>query len=539
MTSKKTLWAFLLTLVLAMFLAACAGGSEDEGGGADEGGGSDEGTGEEAAAGGDLMLNVLSDVSSLDPHGSNDVPSSNVQANIYETLIFQDENNELQPMLAESWEPVDDLTWEFKLREGVKFHDGSDFTAEVVKANLDRVLDPAVASPRGFLYEMITEVTVVDDYTVQITTEYPFAPLLAHLTHSGGAMISLDAIEADYAAMEEGSEPGSVIAQNPVGTGFMQFDSWTPGEEVVLTKFDEYWGEPAGIDSATFRVVPESATRLAELETGNAHIIDPVQPNEVSRVDNLDGASMNIQSSTSLAYLGFNMDKEPFNDVRVRQAISMAIDKQSIIEGIYEGYGIEAIGPIPPGVFGFNESVEPLQYDMDQARALLEEAGLADGFETSIWTNDNPQREAIAILVQEALAELNITVDIQILEFGAFLEQTAAGQHDMFILGWSTPTGDADYATYALFHSSQVGDPGNRSFLRDDEVDQLLEAGRQETDQDARADIYLQLQERLVELAPMAYINHTEYLTGVSDNVQGFSILPNGLYQLKDVTISE
>ncbi|AJD92443.1 glutathione-binding protein gsiB precursor [Jeotgalibacillus malaysiensis] len=544
MTSKKTLWAFLLTLVLAMFLAACAGGSDDadsgDGGSTDDGGSeTEDGATAEGGSGGDLMLNVLSDASSLDPHGSNDVPSSNIQANIYETLVFQNADNEIEPLLAESWEAVDDLTWEFKLREDVTFHDGSAFNAEVVKANLDRVLDPDVASPRGFLYEMITEVNVIDEYNVQIVTEYPFAPLLAHLSHSGGGMISMDAIEADYAAMEEGSEPGSVIAQEPVGTGFFKFESWTPGEEIVLSNNEEHWDGGAQVDTVTFRVVPESGTRVAELETGNAHIIDPLQPNEVSRVDNLDNASAQIQGSTSLSYLGFNMEQEPFDNQQVRQAISMAVDKASIIEGIYEGYGVPAVGPIPPGVFGYDESVEPLEYNMDEARALLEEAGFADGFSTTIMTNDNPQRVDTAVLVQEALAELNIDVEIEVVEFGSFLDETAAGNHDMFILGWSTPTADADYATYALFHSSQVGAPGNRSFLQDDEVDSLLDQGRQETDQDARAEIYSQLQERLVEVAPMVYIHHQEYLTGVSDNVSGFSTLPNGLYQLKDVTISE
>ncbi|WP_342365043.1 glutathione ABC transporter substrate-binding protein [Jeotgalibacillus proteolyticus] len=540
MKNKKTLWAFLLTLVLAMFLAACAGGSDDAGDTENGNGNDGETAGEgDAAEGGDLLLMVLSDASSLDPHGSNDVPSSNVQANIYETLVFQNADNEIEPLLAEEWENIDDLTWQFKLREDVTFHDGAAFNAEAVKANLDRVLDEAVASPRGFLYEMITEVNVVDEYTVEIVTEYPFAPLLAHLSHSGGGMISPDAIAADYEAMEGGDEPGSVISQGPVGTGFFKFQDWTPGEEVILEKNEEYWGEPANVDTVTFRVVPESGTRIAELENGVAHIIDPVQPNEVARVDALDNAGMSIQGSTSLSYLGFNVEKEPFNDVRVRQAISHAIDKQAIIEGIYDGYGTPAVGPIPPGVFGFDDSVEPLDYNMDEAKALLEEAGYGDGFSTTIWTNDNPQRIDTATVVQEALAELNITVTIEQMEFGAYLEQTAAGEHDMFILGWSTPTADADYATYALFHSSQVGQPGNRSFLQDPELDELLDAGRRETDQDARAAIYLDVQEKLVELAPMVYIHHQEYLTGVSNNVSGFSTLPNGIYQLHEVSISE
>lgn len=543
--NKKSLLFLLLTLMLALVLAACAGGSDNENTTEDpaeetEGTEGTEGTENAGAEGGDLILAVLSDASSLDPAGSNDVPSSVVQANIYETLVNRDENNEIVPGLAESWEQVDETTWSFKLREGVTFHDGEEFNAEVVKANLDRILDPAVASPRLFLFEMITNVEVVSDYEVNITTEYPFAPLLAHLSHNGGGMVSPASIEADYEALNGGADPGSVISENPVGTGFFQFDSWTPGSEIKLVKNENYWGEDgAKVDSVTFRVVPDSQVRAADLETGNVHIIDPVQPNEVERINNSGVATVNQKASSSLAYLGFNTEKEPFNDPLVRQAISKAIDREAIISGIYDNYGIPAIGPLAPGIFGYTEDIDVVEYNMDEARALLEEAGMADGFSTTIWTNDNPQRQAIAVLVQEALAELNITVEIEVMEFGTYLEQTAAGQHDMFILGWSNPTGDADYGMYALFHSSQKGNPGNRSFYENAEVDALLDQGRQEADPAAREAIYAEVAQLLTDDAPMAFLLHTEYLTGVSDNVQGFDIGTDGIYQLRNVTINE
>ncbi|OZS76724.1 glutathione ABC transporter substrate-binding protein [Tetzosporium hominis] len=543
--NKKSLLFLLLTLMLALVLAACAGGSDSENTSEEpteetDGTEGSEGTASEGAEGGDLILAVLSDASSLDPAGSNDVPSSVVQANIYETLVNRDENNEIVPGLAESWEQVDDTTWSFKLREGVMFHDGEEFNAEVVKMNLDRILDPAVASPRLFLFEMITNVEVVSDYEVNITTEYPFAPLLAHLSHNGGGMVSPASIEADYEALNGGSDPGSVISQNPVGTGFFKFESWNPGSEIKLVKNEDYWGEEgAKVDSVTFRVVPDSQVRAADLETGNVHIIDPVQPNEVERINNSGVASVNQKASSSLAYLGFNTEKAPFDDPLVRQAISKAIDREAIISGIYDNYGIPAIGPLAPGIFGYTEDIDAIEYNMDEAKALLEEAGMADGFETTLWTNDNPQRQAIAVLVQEALAELNITVEIEVMEFGTYLEQTAAGQHDMFILGWSNPTGDADYGMYALFHSSQKGNPGNRSFYENPEVDELLDQGRREADPAAREAIYAEVAQLLTDDAPMAFLLHTEYLTGVADNVQGFDIGTDGIYQLRDVTINE
>ena len=537
--TKKSLWALLLTLALALVLAACAGGGDDAGDEPAEEDPDGEETGGEAAAGGDLILAVLSDASSLDPHGSNDVPSSVVQANIYETLVNRNENNEIVEGLASSWEQVDETTWTFTLQEGVTFHDGEEFNAEVVKMNLDRVRDEAIASPRYFLYEMITDVEVTGDYEVQITTEYPFAPLLAHLSHNGGGMISPAAIEADYAAMDEGSDPGSVISEAPVGTGFFVFDSWQVGSEIRLTKNEEYWGEAAKVDTVAFRVVPDSQVRTADLETGNVHIIDPVQPNEVERINNSGAGSVLQKASSSLAYLGFNTEKEPFNDPLVRQAISLAVDREAIISGVYEDYGIAAIGPLAPGIFGYTEDIDAVEYNMDEARALLEEAGMADGFSTSIWTNDNPQRQAMAVLIQESLAELNIEVEIEVMEFGAYLEQTAAGQHDMFILGWSNPTGDADYGTYALFHSSQKGNPGNRSFYENPDVDALLDEGRREADPAAREEIYAEVAQLLTDDAPMAFLLHTEYLVGIADNVSGFDIDTSGIYQLQNVTIEQ
>ena len=170
---------------------------------------------------------------------------------------------------------------------------------------------------------------------------------------------------------------------------------------------------------------------------------------------------------------------------------------------------------------------------------MLAEAGYEDGLDLTIWTNDSPERVNTAVYLQESLKEIGVNLTVEQLEWGAYLEQTAEGNHDMFILGWSTVTGDADYATYPLFHSSMKGDPGNRSFLEDEEIDSLLEAGRQETDEEKRLEIYSELQEKLVDVAPMAYIHHQNYLTGVNSAVQGFSVDAQGIYQLDDVTIEE
>ena len=527
MKAKKFFWFLLLLFVLPMLLVACAPAEVDDDDDVVEG------------EGGDLVIATLSDAVSLDPHGSNDVPSANVCISIYESLVHFDQNSVLQPLLATDWEAIDDLTWEFTLREGVTFHDGSDFNAEAVKASFDRLLDPEIASPRLFLFSMLEEVIVVDDYTVQFVTQFPFAPLPAHLAHSGGAIISLAAIEADYAEMAAGNEAGTYLAQNPVGTGFFKLESWDPGDQLILVRNDDYWGENARLDSVTWRVVPESLTRLSELETGFAHIANPVEPSDISRVENMDNARMNVTSVTVMAYIGYNLDKAPYDDIRVRQAISMAINKNDIIEGAYEGTAIPAEGPIAPGVFGHDPNISGLPYDVDKAKELLAEAGYEDGFEATIWTNDNPVRVMIAEYLQSELRELNIDVSVEVVEWGAYLDGTAAGEHEMFILGWSTPTLDADYALYALFHSDNVGAPGNRAFYRSDEADALLDAGRQEPDPDQRLAIYSELQELLIEDAPMLYLVYNEDLVGVNSDVQNFWVTPASMFMLQDVYIQQ
>lgn len=544
--SKKSLWMLLLTFTLALVLAACGGDDkEDSSSGTGDTGSenTDSGQTEENtdASSGDLIIAELSDAQSLDPHGSNDVSSSNVQSNLYETLVNRDANGELVPGLAESWTQVDDLTWEFKLKQGVTFHDGEAFNAEAVKTSFDRILDPKVASPRAFLFEMVTEVKVIDDSTVQFITEYPFSPLLAHLTHNGGGVISPKSIADDYAAMEADSSvvAGSVIGTNPVGTGPFKFVSWTPGTEIKLEKFAEYAGTPAHINSVTFKVVPEMATRVAELQSGYAHIIGTVEPGQVANVNATDGATVLETPSSSLTYIGFNTKKAPFDNPKVRQAISKAIDRTTLIDGIYEGYGIPAISPLSPGIFGYTEDVTSMAYNLDEAKALLEEAGFADGFSTTIWTNDNPARQNVAIVLQEELKKINVDVKIEVLEWGAYLEKTAAGEHDMFILGWSNATNDADYGLYALFHSSQHGDPGNRSFYTSPKVDELLDAGRREVDPAAREAIYKEALQLISDESPMAFVLHPYNLTGVSDKVQGFNVGSDSIYQLRDVKITE
>jgi peptide/nickel transport system substrate-binding protein len=538
MQGFKKSYLFFLTLVLAVFLAACSDDSSDSSSSDNSTDNSTDNSGDTtASAGGQLILEVLSEAVELDPHGSNDVPSANVQANIYDTLVNRNfDTGEIKPGLAESWTQVDDLTLELKLRQGVKFHDGTDFNAEAVKINLDRLLDPTIASPRASTFEPISEVIVVDDYTVQIKTEAPYGPLLATLTHPGGYMISPAVIAEDYENMKNGGEPRAIVNEKPVGTGFLKFESWQAGQQINLVKNEDYWGGAVAYNSAVFKTIPESATRAADLEAGYAHIIDPVQPIEVENVKSF--ANIVEQPSVSVAYIGFNTEKAPLDNLKLRQAISKAVDRDTIIQGIFEGYGTAAFGPMAPNTWGYNEDIVKQDYNMEESKALMKESGVATPLKLNLWTNDNPQRIQIATIMQEKLKELDIELNVEVLEWGAYLEKTAGTEHDLFILGWSPSTADADNAINPLFNTADIGN-NNRTRFSNAELDELLKQGQQETDEATRMEIYKKAQDIINENVPAAFVYHQAYLTGYSNSVSGFTIDATGIYRLKDVKISE
>lgn len=510
-------------------LSACAEEPETSG----KSDGQDEELGDE-----ELVVDLASDPVSLDPHAANDGNSLYVMNAMYDTLVALDTDLEIEPALAESFEQIEDTVWEAKMREDVVFHDGSELNAEVVKANLDRVLDPDIGSPLAFLFDMIESVEVVDDYTVQITTNAPFSALPLHLAHPGGHIISLESIKADYEAIENGEEAFASVNENPVGTGYFQYSERSNGEYIKLVKNEDYWGEQANVDEITFKVVPEDMTRIAELETEQAHLIYPVNANDIERIDANDGTYVQQSESSNLTYLGMNTEKEPFDDARVRRAVAMAIDKDIVNEGVTDGVALPAQGPLAPTVFGYSEELDALNYNLDDAKELLEEAGYAEGFNATVLTNDRTTAD-IAEIIQEQLAEIGVDLDVEMMETGAYLEKTANGEMDMFVGSWGTVTLDADYGLYPMFHSENIGEPGNRSFYQNDELDQLLEQSREATNDDERLDLYEKSQQLIIDDAPIVPLYHSVLLAGLQDEVHGFYQYPSSFPFLRDVTLEE
>lgn len=382
-----------------------------------------------------LVVAQGSDAVILSPFRTNDQPSARVMRQVYDTLIIQNEQTQLEPGLAVSWEQVDDVTWIFNLREGVVFHNGDPFTAHDVKYSLDTLRDPATAAPAAFLVGFIKEVDVVDDHTIMLHFNNPFAPALAHLAHTATSIVNA------RAAQEAGADYGTSVV---VGTGPFSFVSWTAGDSIRLARNPNYWGGEVLPAEVIFRNVTDNSVRAIEVETGGVDIAYGIVRNDADRLRSNPNVDIVSVQTLSTAYVGFNVQKAPFDNVLVRRAINHALDIDTIVEVTQFGAGVPARSPISELVFGSNQDLEPYAYDPELARQLLAEAGFPNGFSTSLWTNDNPTRIQIAEIAQAQLADVGITVDVQVVEWGAYLADTAAGLHDMFILGWVTVTADAD-----------------------------------------------------------------------------------------------
>ncbi|MGM0421303.1 MAG: glutathione ABC transporter substrate-binding protein [Bacillota bacterium] len=485
--------------------------------------------------GGDLRIAIGADPESLDPVLASSSPAAMVMVHMMETLFEMTPDGEIVPLLAEDYDVSEDgLTYTLYLREGVEFHDGEPFNAEAVKFNLDRLIeDEAVFS---FLINKITEIEVIDEYTISLSTEEPFAPILAHLSHDFISIISPAAVE----------KYGDDVGSNPVGTGKFKFEGWSRGESIIMSRNDDYWGEPAYLDTVRILVVPEESTRVVMLETGEAHAIMNVPPRDVSRLeDNEELAVKNVPSLRTL-YVGLHYQKEPFDDVKVRRAVNYAVDTEAIVEQVLDGAGRPSDAPISPAIFGYAEQ-DMYEYDPDLARELLAEAGYPDGFEVDFYypVGRYPQDQTIAQAVQSQLADVGITANMTTMEWATYLEVINAppdeSPHDMYLLGWGTVTGDADYGLYALLHSDEWAPNGsNRSFYGNPEVDTLLEEARTETNTEEREELYAEAISLIWDDAPWLFLHSIAQINGVRNEVEGLvhhpreSILAHEAYFVTD-----
>ena len=488
-----------------------------------------------------LNINMRLSPTMLDPQQETAASGKMVLSNVFDRLVSLDTSMELVPELAKDWDISDDgLTYTFYLEEGVTFHDETPFNAEAVKFTFDRLLDPETGSAFFGDYEMIDSIEVVDDTTVEFTLEYAHGPFLRRLAMVEAAILSPTAVE----------ELGADFSSNPVGAGPFKVTEYVAGERLVLTRNEDYWRELPKLETVNFTFIAEEQARVSALLAGDTDFETIIPPSLLSMVE--ADPNMVIERGPTLfpEWVGFNVEKAPFDDVLVRQAVGYAIDMETILEGIFLGVGVRSTQPVAPGVFGFDETVEPIPYDPEMARDLLAQAGWEDtdgdgvvdkgGQKFSVEFKVMPLTEIqrLAESVQGYMAEVGMEASIVVEDWGAYLADLGAGNMNMFVLGQENPMGDADATLGILFHSEQI-DVNNTTRYNNPEMDRLIDEERRETDPEARLELLKEAVNLVVDDALHVPTFVREHVMAHHSKVKGFVLHPSDTFLKLDTVYIE
>jgi peptide/nickel transport system substrate-binding protein len=539
---KKNVFKMLLISMLAisMFLVGCSSktnqNSDDK---------KDPAVEEEETPKKDtLVYGRGGDSTSLDPITTTEGETFKVTENIFETLVaFGEQDTTINPGLAEDWEVTEDgLTYTFKLRQGVKFHDGTDFNADAVVFNFNRWMNgdadkfPYYTMFGGYVADeghVIQEVTAVDANTVKFVLKRPQAPFLKNLAMSPFGIASPAAVE----------QYGEEFRKNPVGTGPFKFVEWRENDTITLEKNADYWQEGLPkLNKVIFRVIPENTARLNALANGEIDVMDGLNNSDEATVLGNENLQVIERPSMNVGYIGLTNTRKPFDNKLVRQAINHAIDKQSIIDAFYGGKAQPAVNPMPPSISGYNDAIEPYPYDLEKAKALLAEAGYADGFTMDLWAMPvarpyMPEAMKVAEVIQASLAEIGVTANIQSVDWATYLDKATAGEFDAFMLGWTGDNGDADNFLYTLLDKDSIGSNNNAHYSSDELHDVLIQA-QTEVDEDARNELYKKAQEIIHEDAPWVPLVHSIPLLAAGKDVVNYLPHPTGSESLLNVEFS-
>lgn len=467
-----------------------------------------------------LRVGMEAQPTTMDPGLSTDLYSHQVYSHILEGLVVLDTQGVPRPALAEAWTTsADGRTWTFRLRQGVRFHDGTEFTADDVKYTIDRILDPATRSPQRGALSQITAVDVVDRHTVRITTRAAFIPILTNLATS-----------AYILPRAAHTRLGRDFARRPVGTGPYKWVEWVPDERIVLEANPDYHSGRPAMDRVQFRFIPEGSVRLAELESGGVDLIAGVPAPDLRRLRVSLLVDLHEVIGTNYRLIAFNTSVKPFDDLRVRQAIAMAIDKKKIIDVVWQERAVLAEGPLPPTSWAYDERFRGHPYNPARARQLLAEAGMAGGFEMNYLISESEELRREAPLLIDMLKQLNITVKVTVVDFPTLLQRLLRTEYDTLRVGWTTNP-EPDSLLYSPFHTSAIGG-FNFTKYRNPRVDELLDRGRTVTNPAERTRIYREAQRLIVQDAPMVFIFHEKRtyasrkaVTGFKPHVSGWIVL--------------
>ncbi len=474
---------------------------------------------------GELVVCQGAEVAAADPARHHSMPDTNYGLAVFDTLYLNNENAVPQPRLAISHKLVNDTTWEFKLRKGVTFHNGTPLTAKDVKFSFDRAIDPQTKTFFLPFISTIQEVKIIDDFTIHIITKGPDPLLLKRLSYS------LYVFPADL-FKEKGAE---AFFQHPVGTGPFKFVSWTRNDRMVLEANEAYWDGPPKVKRLIFRPVPEVATRLAELQTGNADIITSIPPFLVPQVKDSANASVQSIPGGRVMFLYINCLAEgPLKDKRVRQALNYAIDRKAIIENILKGSGVQMAVNLTPLHFGYDPTMKPYPYDPGKAKKLLAEAGHASGLK--LVFNTPSGRYVLDKEVSQAIAGMlnavGIQTDMKVHEWGTYTQiLTGRKLQDIGFIGWALILADADSTFFPYFTPESVFSYYSTPALKE----KILKA-RTTLDEKKRLEIYKEIQREIFEEAPLVYLYQQIDHYGVAKRVKGFQARGDELILLHKVS---
>lgn len=546
---KKLAMTLAVSMLAGSLLSACGGQSASNGTTAS--GDAAQQSGASAAEGTDIPAVSEGHEGYLNVCLSADIMTADVQKtsndyeipmNIYDTLVqikvADDGSSSIEPMLAESWEVSEDgLTYTFHLRDDVTFQNGNAFTAEDVRYTFNRMFTADGTVNSSFLdqikgadelmagtAEELSGLEVLDDYTVRITLKEPFGAFLSALAFTACSIYDEEATET------AGADFG-MVPEATVGSGPFIFESWTPNAELVLTRNDDYWNGPAQIPGVVIRIIPDTETQTMMYESGELDLLDlKTNPEAVDRITETYPDQIVTGPILGVDYVFMNQNVEPLNDVRVRKAIQMAIDRQMILDELYGGRGSIENGLLATGMIGYNDSLPEIPYDPEGAKELLAEAGYPDGFTIELGSDssDSEMRTMITEIIQSMLAEVGINVEIKKYDQSTWLETRRAGEMPMYVSSWTADFNDPDNFFYTFFGTQENSKIRSINYP-DTSVMQEVAKARTIVDEDERMETYHQLETKLIQddacMVPLWSLDH---LFAVSQRTKGFKVSWNG-----------
>jgi peptide/nickel transport system substrate-binding protein len=488
-----------------------------------------------AATPGTLVIGLVAEPTSLDPGQLTDINSMKLLGAMYDTLVrFKPNSFDLAPSLATSWDISGDLTqYTFKLRPGVKFHDGTDFNADAVKFTYDRLLDPnhpyADTGPFPFApgyYGSIAETIVVDPLTVQFRLNRQDASLINAFTLNTGRIVSPQAVKTQR----------KNFSQSPVGTGPFKFVSWDHNVRIMLAANPDYWDGAPALSQLIFRPLVDEQTRITEFLSGGVDVIFDVPPDNIAQVKTTPSAVFLEQPGPHVWWVTLNTKKPPFDNVLVRRAVNYAINKDALTQDILKGTGTPAVGPIPPAIgWAYTDQVTQYAYDPDRARALLEQSGVLMPINVTFWVTESgsgmQSPKTMGTAIQADLAAVGVNAQIQTYEWGAFLNTYGAGlgdQASMAELSWMFDSGDPAHMLPNNLYGPACSPKGfNSGCYQNPQVDLLMDAALKINDRAQRGALYRQIQGIVADDAPWIFVDNQIQNAAASTRVSGLQLHPS------------